>query len=70
VNSVNRRDCPLLELTRNSFIRCKHEFFDQLVRFIIFNAFDFYRLTLFIEPNFRLWKIQIQRALLEAFLSQ
>src|SRR5438128_12409648 len=38
VNAVYGGNRELLELPRDSFVRSQHEFFDQLVRFVVLDA--------------------------------
>src|SRR2546421_11738624 len=40
------------------------------MRFVVLDAFESNRFAVFIEINFHLWKIEIERAVLEAFPAQ
>src|ERR1700757_3018147 len=59
VNAINGGNRALLKLPRDSFVCCQHEFFDQLVRFVILDALQFYWLPLFIHPDFYFWEIEV-----------
>ena len=70
VDPIDGRNRALFQFARNSLVCDQHEFFDQLVRFIVLDTLQFYRMPLFIDPDFYLWKVEVQRAMLESFLSQ
>jgi hypothetical protein len=70
---VNAIDCwksALFQFARHRFVCCKHEFFNQLMRFIVLDALQSHRFAVCIDPNFYLWKIKIQRAVFESFSPQ
>src|SRR5207302_7419533 len=58
VNAIDGGNRPFRKLARDSLVCCQHEFFDQLVRFVVFNALQSYRMALFFEPSLLLLKIQ------------
>src|SRR5262249_48111637 len=70
VDAIDGGNRPLLELTRDSLVCHQHELFDQLVRFVVFNALQSYRMAPFIDPDFYFWKIEIERAVFESFPPQ
>src|SRR5215471_4456321 len=70
VNAVDAGNRALLELACDRLVCRQHELFDQLMRFVVLNAFQSYRMTLFIDPDFYLWKIEVERAVLESFPPQ
>ena len=70
MHAIDRGDRPILELTRHGFVRREHEFFDQLVRFIVLDAFEEDRLAFLVQPHFHLWKIEVEGSLLETLLAQ
>ena len=70
MDAIDRGDGPVLELARDGFVGREHEFFDQLVRFIVLDAFEEDRLALLVQPHFHFGKIEIERTLFETFLAQ
>src|SRR5215475_9221915 len=70
VNPIDGRNGMLFQLPRNSLVCGQHEFFDQLVRFIILDSLQFYGVTLLIDPDFYLREIEVESAMLESFLPQ
>src|SRR5713101_3211144 len=70
MDSVNRWDGPLSKLACDRFVRREHELLDQLMRFIVLNALQFYRFARCIDIYLHLWKIEIERAVLETFAAQ
>src|SRR5438309_4071977 len=65
MNAIDGGNRPFRKLARDSLVCCQHEFFDQLVRFVVFNALQSYRMALFIDPDFYFWKIEIERTVFE-----
>src|SRR5215471_8397106 len=66
---MNAIDCwnrALFQFARHRFACRQHEFFNQLMRFIVLDALQSCWLALFIHPDFYLWKIEIQRAVFES----
>src|SRR5438132_2482835 len=70
VDAINCRDRPLPQLARDRFIGREHEFFNQLMRFVVLNPLEPNRLAVLIDINFDFRKIKIERAVLEAFLTE
>src|SRR6476619_5682161 len=70
VNAVDCCNCPLFQVSRHCFVCREHEFLNQLMRFIILDAFQSHWFALCIDPDFYLWTIQVQRAVLESFSPQ
>ena len=70
VDAIDGGNRAFLELPGDRFVRCQHEFFDQLVRFVVLNALQSYWVTLSIDPDFYFWEIEIERAMLEPFPPQ
>src|SRR6266487_541852 len=62
VNAVDGWNCALFQVSRHRFVCRKHKFFDQLMRFIVLDAFQSYWFALCVDPDFYLWKIKIQCA--------
>src|SRR4030095_6354486 len=60
VNAVDRRNRAMPELTPNRFIRREHEFFDQLMRFVVLDPFEPDRLVVGIVINFHFREIEIE----------
>ena len=60
----------LSKLACDRFVRREHELLDQLMRFIVLNALQFYRFARWIDIYLHLWKIEIERAVLETFAAQ
>ena len=69
MDPIDGRDRALFQFAGNSLVCNQHEFFDQLVRFVVLDTFQFYRMPFFIDPDFYLWKIEVQCAMLEPLLS-
>src|SRR5262245_6518115 len=70
---MNAIDCwnrALFQFARHRFVCRQHEFFNQLMRFIVLDALQSCWLALFIDPDFYLWKIEIQRAVFESLPPQ
>src|SRR6266853_3392013 len=59
VDAIDGGNSAFLELPGDRFVRCQHEFFDELVRFVILHALQSYWVTLFIDPDFYFRKIEI-----------
>src|SRR5262245_28152360 len=70
VNTIDRGNCSLFQFPRHRFVCCEHEFFDQLMRFIVLDALKTYWFALLVDPDFYLWKIKVQRAVFESFSPQ
>src|SRR2546423_13754954 len=70
VNAIDCWNCALFQFPRHCFVCRQHEFFDQLMRFIVLDALKSYRFALCIDPDFYLSKIKIQRAVFESFSPQ
>src|SRR4029077_14975416 len=70
VDAIDGRNRALFQLARDSLVCGQHEFFDQLVRYIILDTLQFYRVSLFINADFYLRKIEVQGAMLESPLPQ
>jgi hypothetical protein len=70
MDPIDGRNRALFQLARDSLVCDQHEFFNQLVRFIIFDTLQFYRVSLFIDPDFYLREIEVQGAMLESPLPQ
>ena len=70
MHAIDRRDRSVPQLARNRFVGREHEFFDQLMRFIVLDPLEPRRLAVSIDINFDLWKIEIERAVLEAFAAK
>src|SRR5262249_4154952 len=70
---MNAIDCwnrRLFHFAGHRFVCGQHEFFNQLMRFIVLDALQSCWLALFIDPDFYLWKIEIQRAVFESLPPQ
>jgi len=61
VHAVNRLLILPHEARSDSFVGQHHEFFDQLVRDVVLNFFDARNASLFIEPDFVLGEIEVER---------
>src|SRR5262249_44178651 len=70
MNAVYRWNCALLQFACDGFVCRQHEFFDQLMRFIVLYTLQSDRLALLIDPHFYLGKIEVQRAVVESFAPQ
>src|SRR5580704_12276806 len=70
VNAVNSGDRAMPQLARYRFVGCEHEFFDQLMRFVVLDALEPNRLALWIEINFHFGEIEIERAMFKTFATQ
>src|SRR3954470_2511571 len=70
MDTIDGRNGTLLKLTCDGLVCRQHEFFNELVRFIVLDALQFYRPPVFIEPDFCLWKIKIEPTMLESFPPQ
>src|SRR5258708_29932836 len=70
MHSVNRWDRVLAQLARNSFVGRKHEFLNQLVRFVVLNALKPNWFAVLIDKNFHFRKIEIERSVLEPFSTE
>src|SRR5512132_4407838 len=70
VNAIDYWNCAFFQFPRHRFVCRQHEFFDQLMRFIVLNALQSYWFALCIDPDFYLWKIKVQRAVFESFSPQ
>src|SRR5258708_27334368 len=68
VDPIDGRNRALFQFARDGLVRGQHEFFDQLVRFIVLDTLQFYGTPIFIDPDFYLWKIEVQSAMLESLL--
>ena len=66
VDAVNRLQVQLHQARRHRLVRQQHELFDQLVRNVVLHPLDARDPALFVEPDFALGKIQVERAGLEA----
>ncbi len=66
MHAVERGNEPVLQFTRDGFVRREHEFLDQLMRLIVLDPLQKDWLSLRVEPHFHLREIEIERALLEA----
>ena len=69
VNAIDRRDCALFQFPRDRFVGREHEFFDQLMRFIVLDPLQSHRFALLVDADFHFREIKIERAVLEAFLA-
>ena len=58
------------QLARDCFVSREHEFFDQLMRFIVLDSFEPCRFAVFVDIDFHFREIEIERALLESFAAQ
>ena len=56
----------VMQILRDCFVRGQHEFFDQLMRLVIFHALQPDRLAGWIDVNFHFRKIEVQRTMREA----
>src|SRR6266446_7321833 len=70
VNAIDCGNGAVLQLARHGLVRGQHEFFDQLMRFIILDALKAHWLASFIQPYFYVRKIEIERAMLESLSPQ
>src|SRR5215831_17796928 len=70
MNAIDRWNCAFLQFACDSFVCRQHEFFDQLMRFIILYTLQSDRLALLIDPHSYLGKIEVQRAVVESFPPQ
>src|SRR5258707_413362 len=70
LESVTRCDRPFSKLGCARLVRREHELPDQLMRFIVLNALESYRFARWIDIYLHLWKIEIERAVLETFAAQ
>src|SRR5438309_10134420 len=70
VNAMDGGNRAFLKLSRDSLVCGQHELFDQLVRLIVFDALQSYGTSLFIQPDLYLWKVEVERAMLESFPPQ
>src|SRR5213083_1019715 len=70
VNTVDGRNCAILEFACDSLICRQHELLDKLVRFVVLNALESYRMALFIDPDLDLWKVEVERTMLKPFPPQ
>ena len=58
------------QLARDRFVGGEHEFFNQLMRFVILDALEPNRFAVFIEIHFHFREIEVERAMLESFAAQ
>ena len=70
VNAIDCWNCALFQFPRHRFICRQHEFFDQLMRFIVLDALQSNWFAVRIDRDFYLWKIKLQRAVFESFSPQ
>ena len=59
VDAVNRRDEPVFQLARDSFVGGQHEFLDELMRFVVLDSFERDWFSIFVETDFYLGKIKV-----------
>ena len=60
MDPIDGRALQLHQATGHGFICQKHEFFDQLVRVIVFQPFDALHRAAIVKSNLRLGKIEIE----------
>ena len=70
MDAINGGDRLILELASDCFVGGEHEFFDQLVRLVIFDPLETNGDTLFIQPQFHFREIKVERSVFESFLAQ
>ena len=70
VNAVDRRLPGQLELAGDDLVGEEHELFDELVRFVVLDAFEALGFAVFVEPHFDLGKIEVEGALGEAVFAE
>ena len=70
VNAIDCWNCTLFQFPRHRFVCRQHEFFDQLMRFIVLDTLQSDWFAVCIDPDFYLWKIELQRAVFESFSPQ
>src|SRR6476619_1217327 len=61
VNAVDCWNCALFQFPCHRFVCRQHKFFDQLMRFIVLDALQSYWFAVWIDPDFYLWKIKVER---------
>src|SRR5947199_868453 len=70
VNAVDCWNCALFQFPRDRFVCRQHEFFDQLMRFVVLDTFQSYGFAVRIDADFYLWRIKVKRAVFESFSPQ
>src|ERR1700719_211886 len=70
VNAVNCGERSMPQLTRDRFVRREHEFFDELMRFVVLDSLQPDGLAIGVDVNFDFREIEIERAVLETFTTQ
>src|SRR5215471_5160371 len=70
VNAVDCWNGALFQFPSYRFVCRQHEFFDQLMRFIVLDTLQSNWLAVCIDPDFYLREIKLQRAVFESFSPQ
>src|SRR6266513_4522959 len=70
MNPVNRGNGSVPQLARDRLVRGQHEFFNQLMRFVVLDPLQTNWPAVCINMHFYFRKIEIERAMLESLAAQ
>ena len=70
VDAGNERQLRLMKFSRGDFVRQQHEFFDELVRFVVLDLLDALREAVGVDVDFDFGHVEVERAVAHAFFAK